>query len=134
VIRRAVVAVVVAAAAFGFGAIAATATMSSSVSATEQVGTAQLSAPSGLSAVCTPLEDITLTWTASPSPAAGYAVFREAIALSTWTEIGTTTGGSATSFTDTNVNDLAIFQYEVEAADGQWLSAASTPASTGFLC
>jgi len=118
--------------AFGLSLTAAlTATAAASFSSTtssvaQTVATTSLAAPTGLSASCVALSsNVSLTWTATSSAAAtGYRILRGTINGGPYSQIGTVTGRTTTTFTDT----IAVLQtqyYVVEAARNNWTSPNS---------
>ena len=97
--------------------------------------------PSGLMAtsdcqVVVLLPEVSLSWTASPTASVtGYVVLR-GTSLNSLTHVGTVSGRTDTSYTDTSVSGLATtYWYEVEAVSGD-SSAVSDPISvtTPSLC
>lgn len=98
------------------------------------VSTASLSAPTGLSAVnqnCVVLTStqVKLTWTATSSTwADGYEVFRKTGAGS-YGSIGTVSGQSTVTYTDTTVAFLTSYTYVVQASKNNWRSPDSGSAA-----
>lgn len=65
-----------------------------------------------------------LTWTASNSSyATGYKILRSTNAYGPWTEIGTVTGRTTTSYIDTKSGNTQWI-YRVEATWGNWVSTS----------
>ncbi|HLI56047.1 MAG TPA: hypothetical protein VKY26_03335 [Actinomycetota bacterium] len=117
-----------AAATFQPPAVTAAATMSS----------ATLAAPTGLSGSCPALSSsVVLTWTATTSTfASGYAVFRSTTSGSGYGQIGTVSGRTTTTYTDTGpggILSLGTYYYVVQAKFANWTSPNSTQASVTVL-
>jgi hypothetical protein len=81
--------------------------------------------------------EVTLSWTASPTTrVTGYVILRSTDRTSSYSSVGSVSGRTTVSFTDTNVTGLdTTYWYEVEAVAGG-SSAASSPASatTPTMC
>lgn len=103
--------------------VSATAPVSSTISS----GT--LDAPAGLAAACVALTNkVTLTWTASSSPlVSGYAILRSTTTGGPYSLIGTVSGRTTTTFTDT-ISTLATQYYVVQASRNTWTSPSSNQA------
>jgi fibronectin type 3 domain-containing protein len=98
-------------------------TLGESLLGTPNSGFRSFSAPIGVSATDgTSASGVTIAWSAFPS-ATGYSVWRRT-GTSAVVQIGTTSGGSSTSFTDTAGSSLTTHYYSVRAIVGS--------TSTGF--
>jgi hypothetical protein len=108
---------------------------STTAPATATLATANLAAPTGLTASCVPLSsNVTLSWTATTSAAAtGYIVLRGTTSGGPYSQIGTVNGRATTTFT-TTISVLQTFYYVVQASRANWTSPSSNQAgvlSTG---
>jgi hypothetical protein len=78
----------------------------------------------------------TLAWTATSDPyATGYLVFRSTTSGSGYTQIGTVSGRTTTTFTDTT-NGLVVastYYYVVRAASASWTSVNSNQVAVTIL-
>jgi len=67
-----------------------------------------------------------LTWTATPDTyATGYEVLRSTTSGSGYALVGTVSGRTTTTFTDTTVAPLTTYFYVVRAAFASWTSVNS---------
>jgi Domain of unknown function (DUF4082)/Fibronectin type III domain len=85
-------------------------------------------APTSLVASAVSTSQINLTWTAS-SGATGYLIQQSLSASSGWTQVGSTSGGSATSFQQTGLASGTTYYYRVVATLGNTDSPYSNVAS-----
>jgi hypothetical protein len=116
-------------------ALPVSATWQSAASQPQQLSTATLQPPTGTAAArgaCLPVlsVEVEVSWTASSSAFAdGYQVFRSTTSGGPYTPIGTVSGRTTTTFTDTDVTFLTTYHYVVQAARNLWRSVDSTQAS-----
>ena len=74
--------------------------------------------------------EVTVTWTATSSTFAdGYEVFRSSTSGGPYSLVGTVSGRTTTSFTDTGVTFLTTYHYVVRATRNLWRSIDSAQAS-----
>jgi len=83
-------------------------------------GTTIPAAPSGLAVSGTTSTSVSLSWSAS-SGATSYSVFRNGVS------VGTSTGGTTTSYTDSGLNASTSYSYYVEAVNS---AGSSSPSGT----
>lgn len=99
------------------------------------ISSATLAAASGAAAAnqnCVPLTStqVSVTWTASSSSFAdGYEIFRSLVSGGPYTSVGTASGGSTTTWTDTSVVFVTTYYYVVQATKINWRSSNSNQAS-----
>ena len=102
------------------------------------VSTASLAAPTGPAAVvsaCTPGQRtslaVTVTWTATSSPATGYTILRATRANGPYTAVGSVAGVGTTTWTDATgqLRFTTTYYYVVEATVQSWTSPNSAYAS-----
>jgi len=102
------------------------------------VSTASLAAPTGVAAAnaaCTPGQrtslTVTVTWTATSSPAAGYTILRATRANGPYTAVGSVVGVATTAWSDTTgqLRFTTTYYYVVESTVQSWTSPNSTRAS-----
>jgi len=107
-------------------AAAAAAFDAATAPASQIVSSTSLVAPTGLTASCVALtSNVNLTWTPTPSAAASaYAILRSTTTGGPYTQIGTVSGRTTTTFTDT-IGLLQTQNYVVEATRNNWTSALS---------
>jgi hypothetical protein len=108
---------------------AAAASFFSNTVSSETIATANLVAPTGLTAACVFLSsNVTLNWTATSSTAAtGYDVRRATTNGGPYTSIGTTNSRTTTTFTDT-IAILKTQYYVIQATRDAWTSPNSNQA------
>jgi len=122
-----------------------TTTTTSSTTTTSTTTTTTLPpivAPSGLQATggCqVPVlgPEVKLSWTASPTTrVTGYVMFRSTKKTSGYSSVGTTSGRTTVTYTDTSVGGLnSTYWYEVEAvAGGSGATSSPVSATTPTLC
>lgn len=76
----------------------------------------------------------TISWTATPDPyATGYRVLRSTTSGSGYAQIGTVTGRTTTTFTDTTVGALTTYYYVVRSVADVWVSANSNQVTVTVL-
>jgi hypothetical protein len=103
------------------------------------ISSASLAAPTGLSASSTGCvlnvsTKVKLTWTATSSSwADGYQIFRSTTNGGPYSSVGTVSGQSTTTFTDSSVAFLTTYYYVVQATKLNWRSANSSQASITTL-
>jgi hypothetical protein len=107
---------------------AATAAFSSSTTSSGAIATTG-EAPTGLTAACVTLSsNVTLSWTATTSTAAaGYRILRSSTTGGPYTQIGTVTSRTTTTYTDT-ISILQTQYYVAEATRNNWTSPNSNQA------
>jgi predicted ribosomally synthesized peptide with SipW-like signal peptide len=110
-------------------ATCAWAAFTSTKSATGSVAAGSLAAPTGLTAACVSLSsNVTLSWTATTSTiATGYAILRATTTGGPYSQIGTVSGRTTTTFTDT-IGALQTRYWVVEATRNSWTSPNSNQA------
>jgi len=125
----------------GLGALVLTvagtayASFSTSVSQSNSVSSGQLVAPTGLAAAhgtCTTLvsDSVNLSWTATTSTIAdGYEIFRGTASGGPYSSIGTVSGRTTTTYTDSGRPFITTYYYVVQAKRNNWRSANSAQAS-----
>lgn len=97
--------------------------------------TTTLQPPTGTSAangICVVLTStaVTVSWTATTSTFAdGYQIFRSTTSGGPYTSIGTVSGRTTTTFSDTTPAFNTTYYYVVQATKGSWRSANSNQAS-----
>ncbi|HZL36403.1 MAG TPA: hypothetical protein VFC78_13875, partial [Tepidisphaeraceae bacterium] len=108
-----------------FYEVEATKGLIASVPCTEADDTTTPPTPSGLSVTpgATPSSGLNLSWTAAQG-AAGYDVQREA-AGSAWQTISQLSGGTTTTFADTNLWDGIAYSYQIDAFNNSGTSPMS---------
>lgn len=117
------------------GAGAAWASFSSQSTAAATYTTATLAAASALSAsnvncVLIVGSKVQLAWAATPSTFAdGYEIDRGLLAGGPYTQVGTVSGQSTTTFTDNSVVASTQYRYVVRATKAAWRSPNSNEAS-----
>lgn len=102
--------------------------LSTTAGVSEVVTSGTLVAPTGITAVCSPILSVHVTvgWTPNGSAlTAGYAVLRATAFAGPYTVVGTTSDGSSTSYTDTTTSLIGIYWYEVESTHALWTSPPS---------
>ncbi|HEX2027705.1 MAG TPA: hypothetical protein VHF25_06865 [Nitriliruptorales bacterium] len=79
---------------------------------------------------------VTVSWTATASPASGYSIRRSSTSGGPYTQVGTVSGAATTSFTDTSVSSSRTYYYVVQSSASVWSSANSNQAraTTPGLC
>ena len=94
--------------------------------AAQTLTTTSLAAPTGLAASCVPAtSNVNLSWTATTSPAAaGYVILRSTTSGGPYSQIGTVSGSSTTTFT-TTIAVLQTYFYVVTASRNNWTSPNS---------
>lgn len=118
-----------------FAALPAFAAFARASSATQQVSTGTLAAPTQLAAaqgVCVPGKStaVDLTWTPSASTfATGYSIWRADGLGQPYNMIGTAAGRLASSYTDTTVKFGTLYFYEVRSLRNNWSSAPTAAVS-----
>lgn len=128
---------VIAAGLVAFGARAGTYASFNALSAESQsISSNTLVAPTSLAATCVALvANISLSWVQTSSAfATGYQVLRSTTSGGPYTLIGTVSGLTSVTYTDTSPSHLQIEYYVVQAVDGSWVSSNSNQASVGALC
>jgi hypothetical protein len=102
---------------------------SSARAAGGSVGSASLSAPSGLSASCSGTV-ASLRWTATASAFAdGYEILRATTSGGPYTSVASVTGQGTTSFNDSSVVKKHAYYYVVRATKQLWRSGSSNEAT-----
>lgn len=70
---------------------------------------------------------VKLTWTATSSTwADGYQIFRATVNGGPYSSVGTVSGQSTTTFTDSSVSFSTTYYYVIQATKNNWRSANST--------
>ena len=101
----------------------------SSPTATASVTTAAYAAtPTGLTATAVSSSQINLIWT-PVSGATGYVIERSTSSSGPYTQIGTTTGGSTNTYSDTGLSENTLYYYEIYAANSVGNSGVSSVVS-----
>jgi hypothetical protein len=100
----------------------------SGISATQSGITVAPAAPNDLVASAVSTSQINLTWTAS-SGATGYLIDQSLSSSTGWAQVGSTSGGSATSFQATGLSAGTTYYYRVVATLGSVDSTNSNVAS-----
>lgn len=117
----------------------ALASFTSSRSATASYSTAVLAAPTSLATSAGPCTigvaaSVKLTWTATTSSwADGYEIARSLVAGGPYTTIGTVSGVSTTTYTDSSTLFATLYRYVVRATKVNWRSVNSNEASLTTL-
>jgi hypothetical protein len=104
--------------------VEATSSVATSPASGQASATTQLATPTAVSITSISPTSVALKWTDTDAAAQGYYILRSS-AGGSFTQVGQTSSGKTTSFTDSTASSDTAYSYEIKSHNGSTISAAT---------